>query len=337
RSRINLHEMIELFKQNEASGLSFFSGQKNSEYYIRYAPGDFADAETDLINITTPMFINFADFFIEMSSTELTGSMHENMLDSNFEREKEKSGLYMFNRTSYAEWYYILPSSAPEPGFAGMVPLADSGGRILLDKQTYSMRFSVCAESKNQEAAWELIKFFASPAFYEDEKRIMTSDAYEYWFYSRDCYMPVYKPALKTKIISALKNVTGQFVYISFAFDTKITDADHADFMMDFYERLFQYEFVYRAEDWQSLAMFDAYAYYLSHTKNYRESDVPFSDVAEQVQRSYEKLMQNDPEHFWIEEQLTGENQPGGSYTFKRYIILLIELQKMFIRYGFPE
>ena len=338
RSSIGFDEMIEVYWQNKASGLFFFDGQKNKEYYLKYSPYSFIDAETGLINITTPEFVKYAEFFLEISSAVRGRKIHEDSTNWSVDRDKEKSGLYMFNKAKFTEWFYILPSTTPAPVFAGMVPLADSDGKLILDMQTFPMRFSICAESKNQVAAWELIKFFASPAFYEDENRTASSEAIDYWFAARDNYMPVFKPTLKTKIDTLIRHATQIFMFNGFTFDKKVADADHAGFMMDFFERLMQYEFTYTHYDMKSEAMLAAYISYSSYIKSNRESDVPFEDVAEQVQLAYVTLMQNDPQMLWIDDILNNSEQNNEiNYAEWRYTYLVSELGKFFLRYGFPE
>ncbi|MCL2664342.1 MAG: extracellular solute-binding protein [Defluviitaleaceae bacterium] len=356
RDDVTFRELINIFEQN-AAGRSMFAGQSKKsihKYFSGTKEGTPSEYQSEDVSQAADIFfdgaeyIKLLEFTNNLLATETAAYNWDyepsNVVNSIMEGERGKS--FLFERSRYSAAQYILPMASLVTNFSGMVPLANERGNIFLEKQEYPMRFSVCAASSQPELAWELVKFFASDAYYEHLYESGKHIPGMYFGTSMFSYLSVYKPTLRYKLGLQYGPYINSYGMQTYKINFTVPEGDRANYMTDWVERLMLREFVYMPDDWLPRALFDAFVSYLTFADT--EFAAPLEEILPRMRSVYTDMLRNDPTMQWIREiSESDENRQanpwmygsGYGYTVnereRMEYILQSEFLKMIFLYAF--
>ena len=300
REKINIYEMIECLEQNEAQCGLLFAGQ-NAERIHRYANLGPSDGGYALM----------AEFVGGMLFSDTAWSVTD--YNFNLQQNTYFSEAYLFTRMNYSARHYMLHATRTLNVYTGAVPLADSDGRLLLDRQHYPMRFSICEASSSKEAAWELVKFFSDPYAHVRSTRGFFET--ELFNYSSSVCLPVNK--------TAARNVTDILVY-QIHYDTSMSSTfslkkeEQINYLMNFYEKVAQNDFTYDADDWKPRAMFSAFAQFFIYAGTHGNPRAASDEVLQSLRQSYDEIVSGDAfMHLIAEISSSDENKTANPWMYK--------------------
>ncbi|MCL2666041.1 MAG: hypothetical protein FWE82_10545, partial [Defluviitaleaceae bacterium] len=264
----------------------------------RYTFDFFFNEEDGKYVFTDPLYIQFLDLvkhFYLVHYQQTRSPEHYGHV--NAFADKNESEMFLFQKSPFSAVQHIMPLTRGNPSFTGMVPLTDGGGKILLDSQYNPIRFSISKDSEKKELAWELIKFFAGPAYYDSVSKD-SGDQLNYFSSANKNYMPVYKPTLEFLLdyyfdrdftVSGLATYNQRY---------SITDDERVAYLMEFYEKHMVNEMVYIPDRWQLGALHQGFFGFLANAEYYGGSAI-MEYMLEEVQKIYESYILSDLELVW--------------------------------------
>ncbi|MCL2666012.1 MAG: hypothetical protein FWE82_10400 [Defluviitaleaceae bacterium] len=297
RTHISFFELLNIYNQTDTKDFYLYNTQYVLDLF-RYTFDQFVDKGTNRYNFTDPQFMKILEpinhfYSVHYQHTrEAEQWSHVNAFD-----EKADSELFLFQRSPFSAVQYILPLTRGNPSFTGMVPLADSSGRIILDNQTDPIRFSIHKDSAKKELAWEVVKFFAR-FDYHDSVIQNFGDQIDYFLRANKSYIPVYKLTLEFVFKYYFKEDFAGSGLATYNQRYSIADEERVPYLMDFYEKIMAGEMTYIPDHWQLGSLFNGFLPFYMSSEDYGFMAI-MGYVLEEVQKLYENMILSDPDLIW--------------------------------------